>query len=409
MSGQFSQVLLGIVLGRTFGPVGKGIFSFAQLLVTIATAVGEGIRSAYAFERTRGGTATARELWGATLVLIASVSLPAGLFFVAMALRAPGQLAYPFVAIAFPAVVYLQAVNLLWAMYGRIETLNVRNTVTFGAGSSLAGAVAVSVFHAPLGFVLGLWSLGIVLGALWATIGVSAFLGGSPQRPSLRHLRVLAGFASKSTFSQLATFLARRVDVFIVLALASKREFGIYSLAVATAELMFQVSNSITWTTIGRVAVLDAPEATALVARIIRGLLITQVILAAVLFAVGPSLISLVYGHAFAEAGLPLRLMLPGIVCFSADQLLSFVIAARLGRPGLLLGFETLSLTICGTATYAGVLHAGIAGAAAANTLTYLVSFAVKTTYFARTSNLSASDVLIARWSDAPQRLRRLF
>jgi hypothetical protein len=51
-------------------------------------------------------------------------------------------------------------------------------------------------------------------------------------------------------------------------------------------------------------------------------------------FFLGPRLVQLVYGRAFADAGVALRLILPGIVAYSVVAILSRYIVGQ-GRPGL--------------------------------------------------------------------------
>jgi O-antigen/teichoic acid export membrane protein len=154
-------------------------------------------------------------------------------------------------------------------------------------------------------------------------------------------------------------------------------------------------------------------ESATLVARIVRSLVAFQLIVGVALFIAGPWLIVHVYGVRFAQSGAILRLLLPGLVLYSADGMLSYFIAVRAGRPSLLVGLETITLTVCGTLTFLAVPRFGMAGAAIADSIAYVLAFAVKVAIFSRMGRFSIAEVLIPRASDVPEyvtlRLRRVF
>jgi O-antigen/teichoic acid export membrane protein len=176
---------------------------------------------------------------------------------------------------------------------------------------------------------------------------------------------------------------------------------------------MWQVSRSVIWSSSGRVATYDMDASAALVARIVRSLVAVQLIVGIVLFIAGPWLIAHIYGARFAQSGALLRLLLPGLVLYSADGMLSYFIAVRAGRPALLVGLETITLVVCGTVTFFAVPRFGMAGAAVADSIAYVLAFAVKVAIFTRMGRFSIADVLLPRASDVPEfvalGLRRAF
>jgi len=252
-----------------------------------------------------------------------------------------------------------------------------------------------------------------VAAAVWSTFGLRELLGAGDgaRRAGLAREQVV--FAAKSALSSNVTFLAMRVDVFIVSAVLAPASLGIYTLALATGEVMWQVSRSVIWSSTGRVATLPKDESAQLVARVVRSLIVVQVAVGLVLFACGPWLIAHVYGARFAESGMLLRLLLPGLVLYSADGMLSSFIGVRAGRPALLLGLEAITLVVCAAATFALIPRYGLAGAAVADSLAYVIAFAVKVGMFARLGNVSYATILVPRPSDVPAvvalRLRRYF
>lgn len=352
----------------------------------------------------------ATSVWRASLRIMACIAPLGVVVFLALARLHVSQAAYLYVAVAFPFAMYVQAVGIIYLLRDHVEAINIKNAATIGGGGSLLTLALILIAHADLTVILWAWVATYVVAAVWCTAGVKRLLGARTAVASARALiaQQLA-FGAKATLSANVTFLALRVDVFIVSAMLNPSALGIYTLALATGEVMWGVSRSMLWSSQGRVATLPFEESAALTARVVRSVVILQLVGGAVLFICGPWLISHVYGMRFAASGNVLRILLPGMILYSADGMLSYFIAIRAGRPGLLLGLECVTLVICGVITYATVDRLGIYGAALANTIAYLASYAVKVVFFTRTSGISTSAVLIPRLADVPASLRARF
>jgi O-antigen/teichoic acid export membrane protein len=403
--GQGSSIAAGIATAHAFGPAGKGVISLAGILLTFAVTSADGVRAAVAFQVGREGR-DARAVWGTALRLIALGSACGFMVFLGLWYFKPSQPAFLYVALAFPFALYVQAVGVLYLLREHVERINLKNAATIGGGGSLVTLALVVVFHAPLWVVLSAWTATFVVAAIWSSVGVRELLGGPALLRAAGLLREQAGFAAKSALSSNVTFLALRVDVLIVGAVLSPASLGIYTLALATGEVMWGVSRSILWSTSGRVAMLDHDASAALTARAVRSVVAFQLLAGAALFAAGPWLIAAVYGVRFAESGQVLRLLLPGMVFYSADGMLSYFIAVRAGRPGLLLGLECITLVLCGAIAFFTVRPFGMYGAALADTVAYLTSYAVKVYFFTKLSGTPLANVLLPRYDDVPPALR---
>ena len=116
-------------------------------------------------------------------------------------------------------------------------------------------------------------------------------------------------------------------------------------------------------------------------------------------FIFGPRLVRFVYGAQFADAGVALRLILPGIVAYSVVAVLSRYITGR-GRPGTgtLILVAGLALNI--GANLVLIPAYGIRGAAAASSLSYVVTAALTLIVFHRLSDRGLRETLIIRTSD---------
>ncbi len=397
--GQGASIAAGIATARAYGPAGKGVLALALILLTFAVTTADGVRDAVAYQIGREKLEP-RAVWGTALRLLALLA-PAGsgIFFVLWRCS-PGQLAFLFAAIAFPFALYVQAAGVLYQLRDRIEKINVQNAATIGGGISLVTLVLVALVHVPVETVLLVTAGAYAAAALWAMSGVRELIGGAPELGARGLLREQIAFGSKVALSSNVTLLALRVDVFVVGALLAPSLLGIYTLALSTGEVLYNVSRAVLWSSQGQIATLEFEASAALCARIVRSLVAVQALAAAALFVFGPWLIALVYGARFAESGGVLRLFLPGIIFYSADGMLSYFIAVKCARPGILLAMECVTLILTFAITYVAIAKIGIYAGALAHTIAFLVSYAVKSTIFVRLTGVSPRDVFWPRRSD---------
>jgi len=370
----------------------------------------EGLRNAIAFQFGTEGHALAR-VWRTALATLALLAPAGSLAFLALWLHDRSQLAFLFVAIAFPFAAFLQTVNIVYLVRHAVERMNTQNAWTVGAGSSLATLIAVLIFHASIVVVLAIWAGGYLAASLWAAAGLPGLLRRSADDPPQERSKPKlwseqARFSLKGGLSAVVTLLALRVDIIIVGSTLTKSSLGIYTTALALAELLTTLSRSVTWATTGRISTGPRAAAALLTAKVIRLLLAGQTAAAAVVFVAGPYAIHLLYGQRFDGAGLLLRIVLARVVVYSVDGVVSYFISVRAGRPGMQFAFELGTLALCAGSTAIAVHPFGLVGAAAAATATFLIAFAVKLRYFTRVAGLRPRDVLWPRLDDLPPTLR---
>jgi O-antigen/teichoic acid export membrane protein len=116
-------------------------------------------------------------------------------------------------------------------------------------------------------------------------------------------------------------------------------------------------------------------------------------------FVFGPRLVRFVYGSQFTDAGVALRLILPGIVAYSVVAILSRYITGR-GRPGtgtlILVGGLVINIAI----NIVLIPIYGISGAAAASSISYIATALMTLVVFRRLSGRGWGETLVIRRSD---------
>ena len=353
--GYVVAIFTGIVVARTLGPAGKGVIAIAMLLQAIFTTYGDGIQSAILYQC--GNRREPENLvYAASLRLIGMVFLPLSIVLAIVGFAVPRFATVIFVAIAIPFSVYVQVANSFLLMRNQVGA-----TIVSGAfatfGYALAVLPALLIWHAGVNAILGIWALMYVGAAAYAWTQVGTIMPLSvARRTTPAVLFEQARFGFKSGSISVATFLNLRVDIFIVGLMLDARTLGIYSLSVATAELLWQLSRPLSWTTMGRIAVAERAAAIELTASVTRNSLAVVGVAGAVLFAIAPAAITFVYGTAFSESGPVLRWLIPGAVCYAAGGTLGYDIGTREGKPLTIFFQQSASVIACAAIT-AATLH----------------------------------------------------
>jgi O-antigen/teichoic acid export membrane protein len=405
--GQGSSIAAGIATARLYGPSGKGVLALAAILLGFAYTAADGVRQAVSYQ-IGSEKREPRAVWHTALRVVGVTGLIGTAILLVLWRFSPSEtsIAYLYVALAFPFALFVQAAGMLYILRDRVEKINVQNALTIGGGYSLLTLAIVIVFRAPVWVVLSTWVVTYVAAAFWAETGVPEMLGHEPVGDRTGLLREQLFFASKVALSSTITLLALRVDVFIITALLSTSVLGIYTMALAAAEITWNVSKAVLWSASGRIATLDFGDSAALCAQLVRCLVAFQFATGIVLFAFGPWLIDHVYGARFHEAGGVLRVLLPGVVFYSADGVLSNFIAVRAARPGLLLVLECVTLVLTAAITFVSISRLGVYAGAWAHTISYIVSYVVKMTIFVRLTGTPVAAMVLPRYSDLPGFLR---
>ncbi len=390
------QIAAGIALSRIYGPPGKGLVTYAGIAILGVIAIADGLASAIARQcgddLGKGPAAVA-----AAQRIIAIVSAIAAAPLIAAGSLIPGQHALIYVGFAFPFALYVQTISGFHLIALRVERTNVASLVING-GAAAAMLLAAILFHPKIDMILSIWAAGYVAGA------AIIYQGLPQQRAERRTVDELFAaqlrFALRSSSASLVTFLASRVDVFIVAGTLSAAALGNYTLALACGELMWQIGRAISWSAYGRVATAPFATAAVLTAKITRIVVAIEVLAALAAFIAGPAVFTVVYGPAFADAGPVLRILAPGMALYAADSILTYFISVKIGRPGTILRVEAVTLIVCAVGSLTTVGHYGMIGPAIATTVAYLVSFSVKLLLFVRATSIGPAALLLVGPAD---------
>jgi O-antigen/teichoic acid export membrane protein len=252
-------------------------------------------------------------------------------------------------------------------------------------GFTLVGMLTLVVWlDGDVDAALAAWAIANALTAALA-LGAARDLWLPLARPRLdAPTRAIARLALVMGAVQIVNLVSYRIELFVLREYRGLGDVGIYSIAMQTIESVWLIAAALA-TAVTAPAVQEAErDVVALIARTaVKALLFTAGV-AAVLAAVAPLAIPLVFGDAFERAVLPLALLLPGVVAYAPVAVLVVYLSVRRGRPRLSLVVSV----VAGAATLAlGLVlipRSGVSGAAVASSLGYVAGAVLAWVFFLR-------------------------
>lgn len=405
--GTGASLALGILFARMLGPAGKGVISYAWIILGFALVFGEGTAAAVVSQYARSKMRRDR-VHAAALHSLAMTALPVSAALLAVGAFVSGQWPLIAVAVALPGALYTQVVKGLLLAEGRVSQANLID-VSLSAGYAAVAAVFVVAHTGAVG-ALVVWALSYCLASALAT----HLLMRAPGRKDatvdagVRELtRMQLAFGGKSGFVYAAGYLNLRVDMMVVALVLGPAALGVYSVATGTAELLWKVANAVAWSALGRIAGDDDDTVRLLIGKLTRIVVLLEAALAVAAVWAGPWLIAAVYGGRFAAAGRPLQVIMLGIVAYSVEPILGYFLLVRARRPGLILAIQSASAVACAVLTALLLPRFGLTGAAMASTVTYVAVVAVKGWLVAKSIGAPLGDIFVPKLDDVEAIWRR--
>jgi O-antigen/teichoic acid export membrane protein len=389
----------GILLARYLGPAGKGVFTLILLILGQAVffssfGVDIAILCLVGQNRPGRGDVVRSGLWLSVLL-----GLSGGSFSVFL------------IVFAFPTVVDLFSVPLVilaatLVPLGLVTTLckvlvRLSGRIVEEGLLNLLGACftfSFILFPSSLGLgmksiLAGCWASGVVLAVLawWACRKWTLV---SEGRLSWEAGKGLLAYGGRIHLGSVLQSLNYRLDMYLLSLFAGTSSLGIYSVAVGMGEAIWAVPTVFATVFMPRLSILPEEMRNELMGTINR-LTSTSLLGCVVLLGVGATpLIRLVYGDRFVEASSALLFLLPGIWFlglwknFINDLSVRGKANAKITTSGITLLFSTaLYMTM--------IPRWGIAGAAAASSLSYGVSFGLSAYLYCRTTRVSLRSILV--------------
>lgn len=382
---QVCSVVGAIVIARTLGASGKGLFTYASSVLAMILTLNSGQSSAIAFQYAKRQCSPAAVL-RVMIRILAAITIPGTIALALVGWLVPHQQSLLPVAIVLPFALFAQSATGLFLADSDVRKVWTQQSFPI-VFSALVYMPVLIFLHASVWALFAIWAASYVGMALYTTFALRSYArrheGGEPD------VREQLSWAAQISLNSVVAFLNFRIDVFIIMFMLGQSALGVYSIGIGLGELLWQLSQPIATASFGRIARGSESEAADLTATCMRHSFLLVLLGAIFLGVVAPPLIPLVYGKTFALSGTVTRLLLPGIIVYSVMPVLARFYTQQLGNPRVPLMFSSLSMIICAVTTVLLLPRFGILGGAVATSVSYITAFTASAIYFVRRTGIA--------------------
>ncbi len=398
---------ISIILARTLGPKGKGIYALIILIPTLMLKLGSlGIGNAnvyftgskkYEIEDIVSNSLLSSILLGSILFLLFFTIYPLGIF---QNFLKSNQLNNIYLCFAVLAVPFLLFSGFLESILLGKEEIIIFNKIN----------ILKTVFHLMVIIILllifkqGIFGVIIayLLTSIFTTLLVILFIKKYTTiniSYNGKLFKDTINYGIKAYFSNLITFLNYRLDMLLVAIFLGPIEVGYYSIAVAIVEKIWMLPGAIAIVLFPRISSIENTKANKLTPRVARHTFFIVSIISLILAVFAKSLIGILFGDVFLPSVRPLLILLPGIIVFTYPKILCADLAGR-GKPIYSLYAAVISLGVNIPLNLWLIPRWGISGAAFASSVAYIIGTLAVITAFIKISGKSWGEILIIKKID---------
>jgi O-antigen/teichoic acid export membrane protein len=382
-----AQALLIVVTARFLGPDGRGLYALASLTATLCVVPLGSVWSSLAVD-----IAKRRRPLGVLVTESLVVATAGGILVAAAGLAVSPLVRDLWWVVALPAAV---TPALLWLTYAQGLYQALGHVAAFHAVvvgrvvSPLVFLSAALAFGGGVRAVLVAWAVSFV--ALVALVALHLLrLAGGPARVhrDLRRYRRLVGLGLRFVPSNTMLLLNTQVAVGVLAVFATTAVVGVYSVAVAGAELLKHGARAVYTGVLPSVGERDRAASAALTARAVRHSVLLAAVGSAVVVPASAVVLPHLVGGGFERVPWLLALLVPGVVAYAAFLALTAFFGVRVEDPELLTVASVLTLgsSLCCMLVLIPVL--GASGAAVATSVGAVLGVAYLVRRFARVAGV---------------------
>lgn len=405
--------LLGttVLTARAFGPEGRGQLSLATQFLTLIAILGSlGLGAAITYHAARGTWPIGLAIGNSTLL---GLLLGLGILAVCGGVVLVGGVTFRGLPkedlfLASLAIPFLLAVTNVQSVYQGLRRFRAFNGITLAQAASPLLFVGVAI-------ILG----GQVQAAIGATVAAFGLLfvvvvvhaGRSTRltwRVNLPYLQALFSFGIRAHPANVLGYLGYRLDVFLVDGFKGATAVGLYGVGVVIAEGLWMPSQAVSTAIFPTIAAEPTEAARrSLTPFVVRSTLWLTAILGGILVLIAGPVVDLLYSTSFSASAAVVRVLVPGIVLFSAARVVGNDIAAR-GRPLVNSVVAAVSVVCNLLLNVLLIPRYGIEGAAWASTASYSLVFVATVAVYGRMTGLPLRVLIVPSHEDGARYARVL-
>jgi O-antigen/teichoic acid export membrane protein len=389
LAARILAVLLGLALVwlvARLGPEAQGLLALFLALEGVLLAAGSGFGALMARHISHHGRHPGALTGATVLACVAIGTLVAALACLVSRTAGETRLAWWALALVAPLALWPGNLSGLWLGSGRMRGLSVLLVATpalalAGVGLSfwLTGGLGVQAVLLAWVVARGL----VAVGSVAAVVRLRWW-----GRPQLGALVSQAPFIAIIGLTNLLSLLNYKVDLFLVQHFLGLSATGVYSVAVAVAELLWLASSAVTAAAYARLGQPDRAAAAALALKAMRASVAVLLLISPVLWLAAAFALPWALGEPYRAALWPLAVLLPGVALFGAASALSAWFTNHAGQPRVPAALAALSLLTNAAVSAFAIPRWGLLGGAVATTFSYALAMGVGAWLFARAAGV---------------------
>lgn len=401
-----STIIITVIMARTLGPNGQGIYSVAVLFPSLLLIfLSFGMNSAVVYFLGKDEYPR-RQVLGTSIIfnfLISILAVLVGIFVIFFL----GDKFFPdieriYLILSLFLVPLLLFFNLGCQFLLGIQKFEKYNIISFSQSGLflIFGAIFLSIMRFGVTVTILSQILSYVIAIIFLAFIVINETKGIDFKINLSYLKSSLIYGLKTHLAGIFDFLHSRIDLFLINFFINPFSAGIYFASVRLAEGVWLFSISTGTILLPKVASEKDPQKlkdfTPLVCR---NILVLSLILIITLFIISGWLIAFLYSEAFLDAVEPFRILLIGILAITGWHILANDLSAR-GKPMLNTYAIGISVVINIILNIIFIPKWGISGAAIATTISYTIMFFITLAFYARVSGNKIIDILLIKKED---------
>ena len=420
LAGLAANLVVSILVARTMGPAGAGVIALALVGPNILALLGNlGLPSAishFLSRRTMSSgrvftvAATLAMLSGYVLLMAYVIAAPWVRNLLVTEAEAAGGgrfILSPALMEMAAAVILLEIIlQCLMAIYQGLHRFGHRSFLLLAYRwlyvALAAGAIACFGAEPHLVVAAGIaaYFITCMVGLLVTLRTVLLEPLAAGDRSWSADARRLLAYAWRTHVSAVLLFVIMRADLFLVKALlGDDAQVGLYSRATQVAEVIFYFMLAVENVLFPRMSSLSPGEIPAAAATLCRRALVAGAALVAVFEILSRWLILIPFGPEFEGSIAPLRIMLPGVLAIGLARAI-FSVFNALERPWPPAILSAVGVTLMIALDFLWIPAHGIAGAALASLVTYLLLALAAALWLSRSTAQPLTAFLLPHRSD---------
>ncbi len=376
-------LLSTVILARSLGPTGRGIFAVAVSTSLVSVAIGTlGYHVANPHYAARepeqlGALLTNSMVLGVMTALVAGIASVIVWAVDPVLLPVTGALLL-LVVLWIPVGIAFAQLQPVMLIVGKVSSFNIVE-----AGWQISATTLIVVLWL-LGRITPVTAFGATLASLaGASVWLVFQLGrrATSLRPSWVLLARTFPFAGRSYLASLVGLLLVRLDILVVRGVLGATEAGYYSVAAAVGEMIILVPATVGVLLFPRLTALyDKASMLAVVRRVALATGLGMLVLCSIFWLAAPLTIRILFGADYLPSVTAIRWTMPGLVFLGANVILIYYFLA-IGMPITVICGQALAVVVNVVLDLLILTHIGLAGAGLASSVAYGLMLVVSLAY----------------------------